>query len=339
VRPVWFVQITAIMVATMSAAPLLDLELPRRRARKPRANLCAGNRVGVWRVEGELGRGGMATVYAVSHTRFGKRAALKLAHREVLCPEFDAQTFLREARIVHLVDHPGVCDVFATGTFDGRPYLALERLQGTTLGALVDAGKLSRPDGVGILIELCEVLAAAHAAGVVHRDLKLDNVFVQSPGAGGRRVRLLDWGVAHVMAEPDPMRGMIAGTLTYVAPEQVSGAPLTPAADVYSLGVLAYQLLLGAPPFTAATDLELIKKHVCEAPPAPARRWPEIPAELAALLVAMLAKEPTARPGLDRVVATLASALVPKRRSVSRTAVAVVAGALAVVAAIAAISA
>ncbi|MEO8699951.1 MAG: serine/threonine-protein kinase [Kofleriaceae bacterium] len=307
----------------------------QRRARKPRpANLSAGQRVGPWRVQDELGRGGMAAVYAVSHSAFGKRAALKLAHREVLCPEFDAQTFLREARIVHLVDHPGVCDVFATGTFDGRPYLAMERLRGETLGQLVDANRLSRGDAIGILLQLCDVLAAAHRAGVVHRDLKLDNVFVQPCG----NVKLLDWGVACVVSEPDPMHGMIAGTLTYMAPEQVACTPLTPAADIYSLGVLAYHLLLGGPPFTADTDLELIKKHVSEPPPAPATLWPEIPAELAAMLVAMLAKDPASRPSLETVKQTLSRRL-SKPRKASRLASAAFASAIALIGAIAAITA
>jgi len=248
----------------------------------------------------------MAAVYAVAHTGFGKRAALKLAHRSILGPDFTPSTFLREARIVHLVDHPGVPDVFATGTFDARPYLAMERLSGTTLGDLVDAGPLERGEAVAILLELCDVLAVSHAAGVVHRDLKLDNVFIQStPGAGNRRVKLLDWGVARVLWEDDPLHGMIAGTLAYVAPEQVLGDEITPAADVYSLAVLAYYVLLGGPPFSAQTDLELVRKHVHEAPPAPATLWPEIPAELASILVAMLAKDPARRPSLDAVVGAL----------------------------------
>jgi serine/threonine-protein kinase len=245
----------------------------------------------------------MATVYAVSHNGFGKRAALKLAHRSILGEQFTPATFLREARIVHLVDHPGVPDVFATGTYDNRPYLAMERLTGRTLGQIVDESQLPRGEALAILVELCDVLAAAHAAGVVHRDLKLDNVFLQS--SPSRRVRLLDWGVARVLGEDDPLRGMIAGTLTYVAPEQVLGDDITPAADIYSLAVLAYHVLLGAPPFTADAELDLIRKHLHHPPPAPVSLWPEIPDALAKLLVAMLAKNPAARPGLPEIVRVL----------------------------------
>ncbi|MBS1119124.1 MAG: serine/threonine protein kinase [Deltaproteobacteria bacterium] len=291
----------------------------RPRRRRCRATLLEGNRVGPWRVERELGRGGMASVYAVAHTQFGKRAALKIAHRSVIGPDFTSATFLREARIVHLVDHPGVPDVFATGSYDGRPYLAMERLTGKTLGQLLDTGALSRVDAIGYLLELCEVLGVAHAAGIVHRDLKLDNVFVEAtPGSGGRRVRLLDWGVARILGEDDPMRGMLAGTVSYVAPEQVRGDEITPAADLYSLAVLAYHTLLGSPPFVGDHELELIRMHLHATPPAPASLWPEVPAELASLLTAMLDKDPAHRPTLDEIVRVLravAEHLEPRRRS------------------------
>jgi serine/threonine-protein kinase len=276
--------------------------VPRRGRRARRPTLAAGDRVGVWRIDAELGRGGMGAVLAVTHSKFGKRAALKLCHASILRDGFTAETFLREARIVHRVDHPGVCDVFATGTYRGRPYLAMERLAGETLGARLERGPLPREDALELLLEICDVLGAAHAAGVVHRDLKLDNVFVlEVPGAAGRRTKLLDWGVAHVLGEPDPMRGMIAGTLTYVAPEQVRGDAIDPAADIYSLAVLAYQVLLGAPPFASKDDLELLRMHLGAAPPPPARLWPDIPGELAATLAAMLAKDPAQRPPVAEV--------------------------------------
>jgi serine/threonine-protein kinase len=279
----------------------------RRRARP--ATLSSGMRIGPWRIDRELGRGGMATVYAVVHTRFGKRAALKLAHPAILGPQFTPETFLREARIANLVDHAGVAEVFATGTYDGRPYLAMERLSGRSLGARLEDGALPRDEALGVLIELCDVLAAAHAAGVTHRDLKLDNVvLLDEPGSGGLRVKLLDWGMARVAGEHDPLRGLIAGTLTYVAPEQVRGDDITPAADLYALSVLAYQLLLGEPPFASPSDLELIHKHLRDEPPRPHTLWRAIPPELEAMLLAMLAKQPEDRPALADVVRALRAA-------------------------------
>jgi serine/threonine-protein kinase len=245
----------------------------------------------------------MASVHAVVHTKFGKRAAIKIAHKSILGDNFSPKTFMREARIVHAVDHPAVIDVFATGTCDGRPYLVMEKLTGTPLGRRVDEGPpMPRREAIEILLELCDVLRAAHASGVVHRDLKLDNVFLtDKPFADNRRVKLLDWGVAHVSGEDDPFRGLIAGTLTYVAPEQIRGDALTGAADVYSLAVLAYHLLCRRPPFAAANDLALIHLHLRATPPRPSFAWPEIPPALDDLLVRMLSKQPELRPTLTEV--------------------------------------
>lgn len=284
-------------------------KLVRRRGR-PDDGLCVGSRVSSWRVDAELGRGGMSSVYAVVHSKFGKRAAIKIAHRAVLSSGMTPQTFLREARIVHAVEHPAVIDVFATGSHDGRPYLVMEKLVGTSLGRLSDEGPpMPRRDVLGVLIELCDVLRAAHAAGVVHRDLKLDNVFVcDTPFADQRRVKLLDWGVAYREGEDDPFRGLIAGTLTYVAPEQIRGDDVSGAADVYSLGVMAYQLLCRRMPFVGA-DLALLNMHLRIEPPAPSIAWPEIPEPLARMLVRMLAKRPEDRPSLDEIEDALRGAV------------------------------
>ncbi|HET9485629.1 MAG TPA: serine/threonine-protein kinase [Xanthomonadales bacterium] len=277
------------------------------------------DRVGDWFVEYLLGRGGMGAVYAVSHHEFGKRAALKLCHRTTRTGGLGAKVFLREARIVQLVDHIAMPDVFATGTYRGRPYLVMERLIGATLAELVDDNQLQRARAIEILIDLCDVLDAAHDAGVVHHDLKLDNVFVlEQPNAHGAHVKLLDWGFARLLDEDDPFRGVIAGTLNYVAPEQVLGTEITPACDVYSLGVLTYRLLLGEKPFSGTTHVELVKRHIYDAPPDPTLLWPGMPKDLAALITAMLAKDPTHRPTIAEVRAVLDGMQARVRRRFTR---------------------
>ena len=266
-----------------------------------------GTRVAAWRITGELGRGGMARVYGVVADD-GDPAAIKIIHPELLDHKLSAETFLREARIAHAVDHPGAIDIYATGTYGGRPYMVMEQLAGVSLGHQLDhTPAMPRVDAVALLLEVCSILRAAHAAGIVHRDLKPDNVFLRDTPVGGRRVKLLDWGVAHVAGEDDPFRGVIAGTLSYVAPEQIRGDALTPAADIYSLGVLAFRLLCRRPPFAGPTDVALLRMHLHHPAPRPCIAWPQIPPALDALIVAMLAKQPGSRPGLDAIERVLRS--------------------------------
>jgi serine/threonine-protein kinase len=262
--------------------------------------------VGDWQLGFELGRGGMGTVYAVSHREFGKRAALKLSHSTIEGEALGAKAFLREARVVQLIDHPSMPDVFATGIDEGRPYLVMERLKGETLAQVLPRGVLDRRQAIDLLIDVCDVLAVAHEAGVVHRDLKPDNVFVVEQGtAGGPRIKLLDWGFAYLLDEEDPFRGMIAGTLSHVAPEQVLGGQITAATDVYSLGVVTYRVLLGQSPFSGTSDLDLVCRHMHARPPHPALLWSGIPSLLAQMMLGMLAKDPLCRPTLDEIRAVL----------------------------------
>ena len=299
---------TPTIALTFCEPPPLPTAAMLRGRTPPHATLEPGTRIGVWRVERELGSGGMATVYDVVHTRYGKRAALKLAHATGFDRRFTSEALLREARTANLIDHAGVAEVFATGTHDDRPYLAMELLPGRSLGACLD-GALPCAEILEILIELCDVLAAAHAAGVTHRDLKLDNVLLLDlPSAEGRRTKLLDWGMARIAGEDDPLRGLIAGTLTYVAPEQLRGDDITPAADVYALAVLAYRLLLGQPPFSSPNDLELLQQHLHAEPPRPRLWWSAIPRDLEVTLLAMLAKQPRDRPALPHIMDVLRNA-------------------------------
>ncbi|MDB4952813.1 MAG: hypothetical protein JWO36_382 [Myxococcales bacterium] len=293
--------------------------IPRpRRAATAGDLLEVGTRLGPWRIGEALGRGGMAAVYAAVHASFGEQLAIKVAHRSLLGQQYTPEMFLREARVASMVPHPGVVQMLSSGTQGDRPYILMEKLSGATVGKKLAKHALPRAEAIDILLELCDILRATHKAGVVHRDLKLDNVFVvDAPYDGDRRVKLLDWGVAYVEHEPDPFRGLIAGTLTYVAPEQIRGEVLTGACDVYSLAVIAFQLLCGRPPFAASSDLKLVHMHLRTPPPRPRTAWPQAPEALDELLYAMLAKHPKQRPSLDEVIRVLEEArdeIAPVRR-------------------------
>jgi hypothetical protein len=262
-----------------------------------------GALAGPWRIEHELGRGGMGTVYAVVHDGIGKRAALKVVHRHLVGAD-RTERILLEARVVNQVRHPNIVDIFETGLLeDGRPYIVMERLAGAPLSSRVQHNKLPADEVIAILLQICDALEAAHAAGVIHRDLKLDNVFIADDGSA----KVLDWGIAKIVTTDlrQTLEGELVGTPQYLSPEQARGAAVTPQTDVYSLGVLAYELFLEQLPFEAETAAEIMVMHLRATPPSPRDAWPDIPDELDALLLAMLAKSPDKRPTMTGVAAAL----------------------------------
>lgn len=271
--------------------------------------LLPGAKAGPWIVERELGRGGMGAVYGVVHEEIGKRAALKVMHRRLVTGS-SAERILLEAKVVNAVGHPNIVDIFETGTLDDdRPYIVMERLEGVPLSFRADEGKILPDQVIGILLQVCDALIAAHAANIVHRDLKLDNVFLidNADDPAQPRVKLLDWGIAKVISNDvrHTIEGQLVGTPQYLAPEQARGAAVSPQTDVYSLGVMAYELFLEQLPFEAETSAEIMAMHLRCTPPAPSELWPDIPRGLENLLLAMLAKDPAARPTMLTVAHTL----------------------------------
>ncbi len=270
-----------------------------------------GTAVGPWIVERELGSGGMSTVYGVTHALTGARAALKLARLDPTDGPITAACFLLEARCALAVRHPGAIELYEAGAHGDRPYLVMEQLDGETLGAAFDRGPIAPALAIAVIVELCDVLAAAHAAGVVHRDVKLDNVFLLARGA--RRTKLIDWGVARLCDEDDPWAGMMAGTPQYVAPEQARGHEVGPPTDVYALGVLAYLLLVGHLPFRSDSATRLMRMH-CKARPPRMRCRRAVPRTLAPVVHAMLEKRPEGRPSLAEVSVAFRAAVTPPAR-------------------------
>jgi serine/threonine-protein kinase len=259
-----------------------------------------GARAGEYLIEGPIAAGGCGTVYSAQHRTRGGRAAVKVLHRYLAFSPEMVERFFREAQAIQRIDHPNVVDVLEAGELqDGRPFLVMELLDGKSLAALLQQrGRLSPPEALAYLAPVVGALDAAHAAGIVHRDVKGSNVLVLREG-DAPDVKLLDFGIAK-LTQPDPLRrsltavGQRIGTPSAMAPEQIRGVAVDARADVYSLGVLLFQLLTGRTPFVADDATEMERLHLEVPPPRPSSLAPVSP-ELDAVVLRCLEKAPERR--------------------------------------------
>ncbi len=260
---------------------------------------------GRYRVEKRLGKGGMGAVYCATQIHMRKAVALKvLHHRMTQMPEAVAR-FEREAVAAARIQHPNVAAAIDFGRLDDDTYyLALEYVEGHNLRQVLYAAGGSLPVGRVLRIgqQLAEAMAAAHAQDIVHRDLKPENVMMLSEGAESDALKVLDFGLAKIALDDDPdgdaptqltKVGTIFGTPTYMSPEQAAAGEIGPSSDLYSLGVLLYEMLAGKPPFAADSVVVLLSKHINERPAPPPRH---VPPRLARLVLRLLEKRPEARP-------------------------------------------
>jgi serine/threonine-protein kinase len=239
----------------------------------------------------------MATVYEAGHTVLPRRAALKVMHGDLRRHPGMATRVVQEAAILDSVRHPGVVRVYDCNVLpDHRPWIAMELVEGDTLAnRLHDATALPPVEVATLLGDVSDVLAAVHKVGVVHRDLKPDNVLC-TPTDLQYPIRVVDWGVARMGPIGRlTIDGLTPGTPVYMSPEQASGHDIGAPCDIYSLGVMAYEALTGRPPFDGRTLAEVVYMHLTCAP-APLQGRCGAPAELCNLVAAMLHKEPSARP-------------------------------------------
>ncbi|MCS6912591.1 MAG: serine/threonine protein kinase [Myxococcota bacterium] len=275
-----------------------------------------GQRIANYRVVALRGQGGMGAVYEAVHEQLGRRAAIKVLLPELSRDQEMVGRFFNEARAVNIVGHPGIVNIYELGQLpNGMVYIIMEYLEGETLAArLEQLASCPLRDVLRLCRQVASALAAAHNKGIIHRDLKPDNIMiVRDPDMpGGERTKILDFGVAKVAeahAEPTSLRtrtGIVMGTPRYMAPEQCRGAGgITDRADVYSLGVMLYQLLAGRPPFEAEALGDLLVQQIHEPPPPLRRLKPEVPEAVARLVHAMLAKNPAERPCMAQVAAEL----------------------------------
>jgi serine/threonine protein kinase len=246
-------------------------------------------------ITGFLGQGGMCTVYEAQHTQLQRRVALKVMHAGSISTGDAFPRFQREAILASEVKHPNIIEIHGFGIWNGRPYIAMEYVEGRTLAQIIDdTGPMSEERTLGILLQICAALAQAHASRVVHRDLKPSNVIITA----GDQIKLVDFGIARLLPESGEemqrltQTGQVLGTFVYMSPEQCTGRPVDARADLYAFGGLMYKMLTGMPPFAGDSPFELMAQHMGEPP----RAMPGISNRMQNIARWCLQKDPSLRP-------------------------------------------
>jgi CheY-like chemotaxis protein len=263
-----------------------------------------------------LGEGAMGSVYRVLDLKLNSDVALKLIRPRLKASPRQLARFYREVKMARLVSHPNVARIYDLGEWEGHEFISMEYIPGQTLaGRLRTSGPLSLEEGQRILYQLCAGLAAAHTVGIVHCDLKPANIMIEEEG----RAVILDFGIARWGSElhqTDPHSQRVIGTPLYMAPEQFEGSGMTSSVDIYSLGVVIYEMFIGRPPFIAESVLRVAYKHTHEPPPDALEHRPDLPSLLSAVIQRCMAKAPQDR---FTTVGEITSLLVGSMPDLART--------------------
>ena len=262
-----------------------------------------GQTLAHYKILAPLGQGAMGEVFAAEDVRLGRRVAVKLLPADLCSDPAAVERFQREARIVSTLNHPNICTLFDIGARDGAQFMVMELLDGETLGARMARAPLSLDELLTFGADVAGALDAAHQQGVVHRDIKPANLFVTRTGA----IKVLDFGVAKLSdtagasdatrAGTDPLTsvGTAIGTVAYMSPEQARGEAIDGRSDLFSLGVVLYEMATGAVPFPGATPAVVFEGLLTKAPAAPSTRRADLPPDLDRVLARLLEKDPTRR--------------------------------------------
>ena len=264
-----------------------------------------GSRLGNYQIVAQLGAGGMGEVYRAQDPKLEREVALKVIRRALVADDSALDRLLREATLASALNHPNIVTIYETGVVGADRYVTMELVEGQTVRALLAQG-VPLPRVISIARQIAEALAVAHAAQIIHRDIKPDNVMVRHDGY----VKLLDFGLARL--QPDAIAagstaaatetGLVLGTIGYMAPEQARGERVSPEADVFSLGVLLYELATGRHPFLAPSQVGTLHQLMWETPEPPMLLNPDLPRPLDQLILEMLQKDPRLRPGASEVM-------------------------------------
>ena len=261
---------------------------------------------GRYRVVRKLGTGGMANVYLAEDQELGRSVAIKMLDERHSQDEQFVERFRREAKNAAGLSHPNIVSIYDRGQAEGTYYIAMEYLEGRTLKELLIArGPTPLAVAIDYARQILSALGFAHRHGIVHRDIKPHNVVVAPDG----RLKVTDFGIARSGTSQMTETGSIIGTAQYLSPEQAKGAPVTPASDIYSVGIVLYEMLTGLVPFTGDTPLEIAMKHLSTTPLPPSEARPDVPHELDSIVLRALAKNPEDRyQSADEMDADLARA-------------------------------
>ncbi|MDE3205414.1 MAG: Stk1 family PASTA domain-containing Ser/Thr kinase [Acidobacteriota bacterium] len=240
-----------------------------------------------------IARGGMAQVYLARDQMLDRPVALKVLFPELSVDRSFVERFRREAKAAANLSHPNIVSIYDWGQGDSTYYIVMEYVNGPTLSSMLKQGALDPEQAAAIAASVAAALDFAHRSGVIHRDVKPGNVLIDDRA----QVKVADFGIARAIGTSEDLTqtGSVMGTATYFSPEQAQGYPVDPRSDVYSLGVVLYEMVTGRPPFTGDNPVSIAYKHVKEPPPRPGTVAPGVPAALEAIILKAMAKEPVDR--------------------------------------------